>query len=140
MLTGKQIDDLITGKSVIKGDGWHQRMNEWHGLRPSKANPCPYYVTNSHCRLFTGRTGASCICQQAYDVLDHKAVWMDETRARVFTSEIYNYNGEMRFEAFDLLREWARRRDLRIDVSSRSPWYPTRTTLIMIRKPDKQGF
>lgn len=139
MLTGKQIDDLITGKAVIEGDGWRERMKEWHGLRPSDANPCLYYVLNSHCRMLTGRTGATCICREAHDVLDHKAVWRDEDGNRVFTSEIYNFSNEFRFEAFDVLRQWARENDLRVDVSSRSPWFPLSTTLIMVRKPDRHG-
>lgn len=106
------------------------RFREWFGWRPSEAASCPRTAAGKRC-LVGSRTPDLCICgKYTHQLLDHDRVWLDEHGGHVYTAEPYSFDG---IEFAELAAECAGL-GLDVSVTGTSPYFPGRTTLIVIRK------
>lgn len=128
VLDGKQFDAYI-GEHRTGSPGWRQRMEDWHGFTASNARECPRVVAGKRCLI------VNCLCQYGGAVshlLDHKGIWLDRNRCHVFTAEPYTNSLDL-----DLLEEFrgeAKELGLDVRLSAASPWFPTQTVLLLVRK------
>lgn len=136
-------------------------MKEWYGLKPARrprrgvkclAYACPAWVMDQSCRAdgnncdcpdtpcrydipgFRFRHKPLCLCQQVRMRFDHTNVWHDEDGGKVWTTE--PYDDVLDIADFTELKEVLARNGLTVRVTPRSPWFPSWTTLIMIKKKD----
>ena len=100
------------------------RAADWYGWKPSRAHPCPLSLAGHRCRLHTALT---CLCNTRR-LLDHPRRWTDRDGNPVLTAEPYDAHGE---EVAELVAELAAL-GLRVRLSGRSPYNPTRTLLLVI--------
>lgn len=116
---------------VAYNEEHRRRMREWYGFTPDPGKECPRRVAGKRC---TAESSSTCICLEYYNVLDHKAMWKDTLRGNVLvmTAEPFGINGE------DIAALHADLADigLTVAVRSESPYYPGRTVLLLIKKPD----
>lgn len=110
--------------------GQRARFRAWFGWRPSTAVRCPRALAGKRCRQY-GRGDNACICVRLYHpLLDHPRRWINKQGESILTAEPYEFEGE---QFAELVAECTA---LGLDVSVRgvSPYFPGRTTLIIIRK------
>jgi hypothetical protein len=111
-----------------------QRFKDWYGWRPirnSRSAICPRRVAGKRCLRHTGGRGwPECICVYQGGLLDHKAMWKDESGNLLFTTEPYHCAAdELAAFSGDLVKL-----GLEAEVLPRSGWYPGSTILIVVRK------
>lgn len=155
--------DPETGQYSLKNNGQHrryeERMRAWWGLEPrtptrQRGRRCPAQhcvtavIPRVRCVADDKRCGCpgpcrrsdvpgwvaehkpQCMCQQLFLNYDHTHLWTDpETNGTVWTTEPYGEPGDVTAS-----RKVLEEHGLELTVSSRSPWYPTFTTLLMVRK------
>ncbi len=106
------------------------RFREWFGWRPSGALPCPRIAAGKHCLVGTRTPGLCTCCKYTHGLLDHARVWLDGDGGHVYTAEPYDFDGA---EFAELAAECAGL-GLDVCVTGTSPYFPGRTTLIVIQK------
>ena len=102
------------------------RAADWYGWKPSRARPCPLALAGHRCRLHTALT---CLCNTRR-LLDHPRRWTDRDGNPVLSAEPYDAHGE---DLAELVAELAAL-GLWVRLSGRSPYYPTRTLLLVISR------
>jgi hypothetical protein len=127
-------------RQEARARGWRARDRRWRGVVPPY---CPAPALGRRCHLFRpGRFGEDCICHQlwatfGFSVVDHYRVWTDvRTGQKVQTLEPYwDYlTPEQAEQLLAELREWCAEFGLTAERGERSPYYPGRTTLLIVRK------
>jgi hypothetical protein len=128
-----ELDELI--KKATPGGrnyaDYDKRMLAWHGLWYKEVPVlCPLLVADEKCRANGYARGKQCLCTIGGDLLDHKALWRDKDGNLVFTAEPY----DVRMSVLEVFSTGLAQAGLDLEISSRSPWYPTFTTLLKIRR------
>ena len=121
---------------------WRQEART-RGWRGGARHGCPAHVLGRRCHSYRpGRFGDLCICNQLWaafgqDVYDHGRTWTDiRTGQKVQTLEPYwDYlTPEQAEQLLAELREWCAEFGLTAERGERSPYYPGRTTLLIVQK------
>lgn len=107
------------------------RFLAWYGWRPSQGTRCPRSLAGKRCRAYYRDGDGVCPCQRFYaSVLDHPRRWITRDGAPVLTGEPYQFSGQ---DFAELVAECAEL-GLSVSVTGLSPYFPGRTTLIVIRR------
>ncbi len=126
-------DDLALIQSFASDcprDGQVQRARDWFHWRSSTAVRCPRALAGKRCRQYHDGDN-TCICIQLhYPLLDHAARWITAEGEPILTAEPYDFSGQ---DFADLVAA-CNDLGLRVSVNGTSPYFPGRTTLIIIRK------
>ena len=130
--------DPPNGLDMRRYDGW-TAQNAWaerNGLRASQARQCPLVVAGRRC--LQPRNG-SCICGRLRNehraehgrMYDHVRIWQDGDGGHVLTLEPY----ECTAEKVEALAGALRPLGLCVEADAgESPWFPGRTTLIVVTR------
>lgn len=128
-LAAAELEAYLTRHNLGGGAGWEERMKSWHRLTPWDGVECPRVVVGKRCR-YTG-----CLCQfggAVSNLLDHKGLWRNERKEKVFTAE--PYTSSLDLDVLEGFRAETAQLGLTVRMSAASPWFPTSTVLLLVER------